>query len=314
MAVIKSQLFGFPVNMDEADITYAKVRQGGNLVDLIDLIGDPQTSALAGLTPTADSMPYFTSETTATTTPITTFARSILDDANEADFKATVNLEIGTDVQAYSANLTSWAGLATSAKQDASANLDAWSALATSAKANTSHTHSAADITSGTLDAARLPTNAVLSSGAVLQVVETKDTGIFSTSTTIPFDDTVPQNSEGAEAFTLSITPKESASKILVEAFGWFTNNSSGAAIFALFKDSDASAFAATVHHVIGSNYAQPWMVSGSFTAGGTSAITIKLRFGPFSAGNTYLNANTSSASYFSTADGTTIKITEIKA
>lgn len=38
----------------------------------------------------------------------TAFARSILDDANEAAFKATVNLEIGTDVQAYDADLTVW--------------------------------------------------------------------------------------------------------------------------------------------------------------------------------------------------------------
>ena len=34
----------------------------------------------------------------------TAFARSILDDADEATFKATVNLEIGTDVQAYAAS------------------------------------------------------------------------------------------------------------------------------------------------------------------------------------------------------------------
>lgn len=35
----------------------------------------------------------------------TSFARSILDDANEATFKATVNLEIGTDVQGYNSVL-----------------------------------------------------------------------------------------------------------------------------------------------------------------------------------------------------------------
>lgn len=39
----------------------------------------------------------------------TDFAQSILDDADEATFKATVNLEIGTDVQAYAADLTSLA-------------------------------------------------------------------------------------------------------------------------------------------------------------------------------------------------------------
>ena len=41
----------------------------------------------------------------------TAFARSILDDANEATFKATVNLEIGTDVQAFDTQLSSLAAL-----------------------------------------------------------------------------------------------------------------------------------------------------------------------------------------------------------
>lgn len=38
MAVIKSQHFGFPINMDEADITNAKVTINGNLVDLVDAL------------------------------------------------------------------------------------------------------------------------------------------------------------------------------------------------------------------------------------------------------------------------------------
>lgn len=46
---------------------------------------------------------------------ITAFGQSIIDDANEAAFKATVNLEIGTDVQAFDADLTTYAGIAPSA-------------------------------------------------------------------------------------------------------------------------------------------------------------------------------------------------------
>ncbi len=42
---------------------------------------------------------------------ISAFAKTILDDADEATFKATVNLEIGTDVQAYHAILAALAGV-----------------------------------------------------------------------------------------------------------------------------------------------------------------------------------------------------------
>jgi hypothetical protein len=40
-----------------------------------------------------------------TTLGVSTFAKSILDDVDEATFKATVNLEIGVDVQAYDADI-----------------------------------------------------------------------------------------------------------------------------------------------------------------------------------------------------------------
>lgn len=66
--------------------------------------------SIAGLTTSADKMIYTTGSDTYAVTALTSFARSILDDANEATFKATVNLEIGTDVQAYSADLTDLAG------------------------------------------------------------------------------------------------------------------------------------------------------------------------------------------------------------
>lgn len=64
----------------------------------------------------------------------TAFARSILDDANEATFKATVNLEIGTDVQAYDATLTSIALLGTAADKIAyTTNVDTWAETAITA-------------------------------------------------------------------------------------------------------------------------------------------------------------------------------------
>jgi hypothetical protein len=310
---IRSQIFGFPVNMDEADVTRAKVLKDGQLRDLVDVIYDAQTGALAGLTPTADSMPYFTGATTADTTPITAFARTLLDDANAADARATLGVSASTtasgvtnDSGVSGATVAAALDTLSSGKQAASANLSSWSALATSAKADTSHVHSAADLTSGTLPIARLP------AGSIVQIVETKNTGVFSTATTIPADNTVPQNTEGVEAFTLNVTPKESTSKILVECWGMFSASTTAAATFALFKDSDASAFAAQLLNAAGANFAVPFYFAGSFTAGTTSAITIKFRFGGNGTNTVQLN-QINSVAYLDTSDGCHIKITEIK-
>lgn len=92
---------------------------------------DPNLTAFAGLTSAADKLPYFTGAGTMNIATFTAFARTILDDANEAVFKATVNLEIGTDVQAYDPNLAAIAGLTTSANQ-----VTYWTGAGTAAQTN----------------------------------------------------------------------------------------------------------------------------------------------------------------------------------
>lgn len=82
---------------------------------------DDELTAIAGLTSAADTLPYFTGAGTAALATFTAFARTILDDANEAAFKATVNLEIGTDVQAWDADLDALAALSSPATTLASA-------------------------------------------------------------------------------------------------------------------------------------------------------------------------------------------------
>lgn len=72
---------------------------------------DATLTSISALGTAADKLAYTTNVDTWAETTITAFARSILDDANEATFKATVNLEIGTDVQAYDADLATWAGV-----------------------------------------------------------------------------------------------------------------------------------------------------------------------------------------------------------
>jgi len=72
---------------------------------------DADLISIATLGTAADKMLYTTAVDTWAETSLTPFARSILDDADEATFKATANLEIGTDVQAWDAGLDSLAAL-----------------------------------------------------------------------------------------------------------------------------------------------------------------------------------------------------------
>lgn len=83
---------------------------------------------------------------------------------------------IGTTVQAYSANLASWAGIAPAGKQDASANLTSWSALAPSAKHDAMTQQSAIASPSGgaTVDAeARAAVSSILTHLRTLGLIAT---------------------------------------------------------------------------------------------------------------------------------------------
>jgi hypothetical protein len=95
---------------------------------------DATLASIATLGTVADRIAYTTGIDTWAETPLTAFARSILDDANEATFKATVNLEIGTDVQAYDATLASLSSLGTAADKIAyTTAIDTWAETAITA-------------------------------------------------------------------------------------------------------------------------------------------------------------------------------------
>ncbi len=131
-------------------------------------------------------------------------------------------------------------------------------------------------------NATKLATTAYVDRVAVQQVVTFITGAVATGSTTIPFDDTVPQNTEGDEYMTLAITPKSATSKLLIEVAAWASQNAASAntIIAALFQDSTANALAAMAQQVeeqfagvnIGFQY--------EMTSGTTSATTFKVRIG----------------------------------
>ena len=70
---------------------------------------DATLTAFAGISFSADEIAYATGADTFSTTSLTSFARTFLDDANAAAVRTTLGLVIGTNVQAWDADLDTYA-------------------------------------------------------------------------------------------------------------------------------------------------------------------------------------------------------------
>jgi hypothetical protein len=151
--------------------------------------------------------------------------------------------------------------------------------------------------------------------GTVLQVVGVMDSAIDYTTGLIPTDDTIPQNTEGKEAFTLAITPSNANNKLLIHAFCGAISNATDnrRCVLALFQDSVVNALAASLadYQPIGTGE-QSLDLTHFMTAGTTGEIIFRLRFGSNLSGTTTLNGSSTTYRIFGGVIATGMTITEI--
>lgn len=125
--------------------------------------------------------------------------------------------------------------------------------------------------------------------GDLRQVRYTRDGAYATSASTIPSDDTIPQNTEGNQYMSLAATPTSALNLLRVESAAYLS--CTGAAEYmtmALFRDSTADAVAATQQSM---NGADPSRLALQYqaVAGSTSPTTFAVRAGG-SGSTTYFN------------------------
>lgn len=157
-----------------------------------------------------------------------------------------------------------------------------------------------------------LATTAYADRIGVQQTVSTQTGAVNTGTTTVPLDDTIPQNTEGDEYMTRSITPKSTTSTLIIEVVWNGASNVGGGTniTVALFQDTTADALKAVVANVAANAVANV-SLRHVMTSGTTSATTFKVRAGAGAAGTTTFNG-AAGGRYFGGVMASSIVITEV--
>jgi hypothetical protein len=148
--------------------------------------------------------------------------------------------------------------------------------------------------------------------GAVVQIVQTQTSAVSTGTTTIPFDDTIPQNTEGNEFLTRAITPTSATNELHFDINILASVNTDSRHItVALFQDTTANALAVTSCFTANGTKILTISLTHKMTAGTTSATTFKVRIGCETSGTITLNGESGSRVFGGVAVSS-IRITEV--
>lgn len=136
-------------------------------------------------------------------------------------------------------------------------------------------------------------TGITVGAGRRVAQIQTFQTGAVATGTTlIPFDNTIPQSTEGDQYMSLAFTPQNASSTLEIEVLWNGSNNGAGGFYMAaaLFQDSTANALCVASTSTFQANAPIALPFRHVMTAGTTSATTFKVRAGAINVGTTTFN------------------------
>lgn len=159
-----------------------------------------------------------------------------------------------------------------------------------------------------------IPTASNALAGSIVQVVNVQSGAVASGSTVMPYDDSIPQNTEGDEYMTLAITPTSATNKLLIDVRVLGGLSANDIAVSGLFQDSTAGALAAgwSAYQVNGADRNVTINFTHFMTSGTTSATTFKVRAGAGTSGTFTFNGGSGSRKLGGVA-ASSITIREIK-
>lgn len=159
----------------------------------------------------------------------------------------------------------------------------------------------------------RFPGNVVVPPGSVIQTQYAEYTLNADLTPTIPFDDTIPQITEGTQIISLAITPRFADSTIFLNFRGEYSISLITHGACAIFRDSISNAIAAEIGTIISSGTLCGVLAATRMDAPATTnPVTYTVRVGPQNAGTMRMNGS-STVRVFGGAARTTLVAQEIK-
>lgn len=131
--------------------------------------------------------------------------------------------------------------------------------------------------------------------GDIVQSARDEDSVYATSTTSVPFDNTIPQRTEGNELMSVSVTPSSAVNLLDFSAQAVLGHSNNAVMIMSLFSSSDSDAIATVVNQYLTDEVRTP-SISARQVSGTTSSTTFSVRAGSQNTESIYFNGDNAAA------------------